>query len=48
MYKNFEKNNIHIHVKKFNVFILKYGKLVYFQNVGNLYLTLTYIAILAT
>ena len=45
--KNIEKNNIHIQVKKLNGSFLKYVKLVYFQNVINLYLTQTYNAILA-
>ena len=34
--KNFEKHNIHIQSHKLNGSILKYGKLVYFQNVVNL------------
>ena len=43
--KNFEKNNIHIQGQKLNASILKYGKLLYFQKVVNLYLTQTYNAI---
>ena len=45
--KNFEKNNIHVWDQKLNGPILKYGKLVYLQNVVNLYLTQAYNAITA-
>ena len=45
--RNFEKNNIHIQGQKLNGSILKYGKLVYFQNAFNLSLTQAYDATLA-
>ena len=40
--KNFDKNNVHIEGQKFNGSITKYEKLVYFQNVVNIYLNQAY------
>ena len=44
--KKFEKNNIYIQGQKPKGSVLKYGKLVWFQNTVSLYLTQAYNAIL--